>query len=99
MCITEEQRHERALMLLNQEKGNTPSQWWMSFCDPDKPTGQQFLGVLVIEAIGFMHAVQLSWTLGLNPGGEVIAGQVEGVPSEYHNRLLSKQEIEDAGLL
>lgn len=23
--------------------------FWMSFCDPDKPKGQQFLGVVVVE--------------------------------------------------
>lgn len=23
--------------------------WWLSFCDPDRPTGQQFLGVVVLD--------------------------------------------------
>ncbi len=23
--------------------------WWLSFCDPDKPTGQQFLGVAIVD--------------------------------------------------
>jgi hypothetical protein len=23
--------------------------WWLSFCDPDRPEGQQFLGVVVVD--------------------------------------------------
>lgn len=23
--------------------------WWLSFCDPDKPEGQQFLGAVVVD--------------------------------------------------
>jgi hypothetical protein len=27
----------------------TTQTWWLSFCDPDRPTGQQFLGALVLD--------------------------------------------------
>lgn len=97
--LTEEQAQERKAMLLAEEQGNPPVQWWMSFCDPEKPKGQQFLGVVVVEAPGFMHAHQKAWELGVNPGGEIQAFRVEGVPNEFHDRLLSRAELEAAGLV
>lgn len=64
--------------------------WWLSFADPHKSKGQQFLGVVIVnseEYTGtypmplrakdndFARAVQYSHILHLNPGGEV-----EGYP-------------------
>lgn len=97
--LNAEQVQERKAMLLAQEQGNPPALWWMSFCDPDKPKGQQFLGVAIVEAPGFIHAHQKTWSLGINPGGEIQASQVEDVPAEYRNRLLSLIELEAAGLV
>ena len=45
--------------------------WWLSFADPLRPTGQQFLGVVIVDAIGFIEAVRVTHILGVNPGGEV----------------------------
>ena len=89
----------RKAALLVQEQGNPPAQWWMSFCDPDKPKGQRFIGVVVVEAPGFAHAHQKTWALGVNPGGEVQGAQIEGFPAEYLDKLLSRVELEEAGLL
>lgn len=97
--LNAEQVQERKAMLLAQEQDNPPSLWWMSFCDPDKPKGQQFLGVCIVEAPSFMHAHQKAWVLGINPGGEIQAILVEGVPAEYHDKLLSRAELEAAGLV
>lgn len=97
--LNAEQVQERKAMLMEQEQGNPPALWWMSFCDPHKPNGQQFLGVAIVEAPGFMHAHQKSWALGINPGGEIRATRVEGVPVEYHDKLLSLKELEAAGLV
>lgn len=94
-----EQVQERKAMLMAQEQDNPPTLWWMSFCDPEKPKGQQFLGVCIVEAPGFMHAHQKAWALGINPGGEIQATQVESVPVEYLDRLLSRAELEAAGLV
>ena len=94
-----EQVQERKAMLLAQEQDNPPAQWWMSFCDPDKPKGQQFLGVAIVEAPGFIHAHQKAWALGINPGGQIQASQVDGVPAEYHDKLLSLADLEAAGLV
>jgi hypothetical protein len=97
--LNAEQVEERKAMLLAQEQDNPPVLWWMSFCDPTKPKGQQFLGVCIVEAKGFVHAHQKLWTLDINPGGEIQAMQVVGVPTEYHNKLLSRAELEAADLV
>lgn len=90
---------ERKKLLLAEEQDNPPVFWWMSFCDTDLPEGQQFLGVAIVEAPGFVHAQQKTWALGINPGGEIQAFPVEGVPAECLDRLLSRAELETAGLV
>lgn len=97
--LNERQVRERKAMLLAKEQDNPPAQWWMSFCDPNKPKGQQFIGVCVVKAPGFMHATQKAWDLGINPGGEIQAYRVNDVPVEYHDKLLSLAELEAAGLV
>lgn len=97
--LSAQQIQKRTLTLLAQEKNNTPKLWWLSFCDPTKPKGQQFLGVCIVEVPGFIHAQQKTWTLGINPGGEIQACQVEDVPPEYLDKLLSRAELEAAGFV
>ena len=99
MILNAKQVQERKVTLLEQEHEQSPALWWMSFRDPNKPKGRQFLGVAIVEAPGFMHAVQKTWELNINPGGEIVAEQVEGVSVEYHNRLLSRADLEAAGLV
>lgn len=94
-----EQVQERKNFLLAEEKDNPPVLWWMSFCDPGKPTGQQFLGVVIVEAPGFVHAHQKSCALGINPGGEIQGMLVDGVAEEYRDRLLSLADLKAAGLV
>lgn len=45
--------------------------WWMSFCDPSKPTGEQFLGLCIVDAVDEVSATKIAWALGINPGGEI----------------------------
>jgi hypothetical protein len=79
-----------------------PEGWfWLSFADPDLPSGSQFLGVVIVKGGGMQEAIQNAWTMGINPGGEVKAIEIpdEHVPPpEFHNKLLSKVELEEAGL-
>ena len=73
--------------------------FWISFADPTRPKGSQFLGALIIEAPSFHLAVQLAHTRGVNPGGEV-----QGLPVEpqtavlitpgWKDRLLTRAECE-----
>jgi hypothetical protein len=73
--------------------------WWLSFADPERPAGQQFLGVAIVEAPDFIYAARLAKTVGCNPGGEVRGWEVpQEAPELPMNRLLSRQEMEDLGL-
>lgn len=70
--------------------------FWLSFADPDKPRGEQFLGVVMLQARDLRHAHMESHRLGLNPGGEVLIYPVAEPPESYRYRVLSRME---AGLL
>jgi hypothetical protein len=58
--------------------------WWMSFCDPERPTGDQSLGALIITGEDHIAMLARSWLLELNPGGEV---QFFEIPKEYYSRI------------
>jgi hypothetical protein len=45
--------------------------FWLSFCDPDLPEGQRFLGVVIVRAKTFEDAVFISWKRKINPGGQI----------------------------
>lgn len=53
------------------------SLWWLSFADPNRSRGDEFVGVAIIEAVDFSSAIKAAWTLGCNPGGEVQGTQVD----------------------
>ena len=71
--------------------------FWLSFCDPDAPEGEQFLGGALVDAADEFSAVVLAHRLGVNPGGEVMMVNITGapVPEEYVGRLLSRREIDE----
>jgi hypothetical protein len=73
---------------------------WMSFCDPNKPKGQQFLGVIITQSLGLTHAIKETHERGINPGGEIqsyIFPPGLLVDVKYLNRLMQKEELEAAG--
>lgn len=75
--------------------------WWLSFADPLRPPGRQFLGVLVVPGVSFEHALEGTFLLGLNPGGEVVGNELppDKVPAEeFRGRLLSRDELVGHGL-
>lgn len=74
--------------------------WWLSFADGAKPKGFTFLGVVIVEAFGFVDAIQKSHDLGINPGGEIQGFLVpaDSHPVALHNRLLQRDELEDIGV-
>lgn len=70
--------------------------WWLSFCDPDKPAGSQFLGACIVEADHFSDAIATAWRRKCNPGGEVAAFECpkdKTVDPKWMNRLLSRDDI------
>lgn len=81
----------------------------MSFCDPDKPKGQHFLGVAFVDAETLTDAVTQSHLTGCNPGGEI---QIVGVPHDKvpndkreaflaapRNILMDRATLERLGLM
>jgi len=75
--------------------------FWLSFCDPSKPDTDQFLGVVIMIATGIALALSRAYDLGINPGGEVNAYEIDrnGISAKHFNKLLSKQELVDACLI
>ena len=64
--------------------------WWLSFADDDG-----FRGLVILEAPGFIAAVEKSRELGINPGGQVRGLEIppHGMhlfPEKYRNRLLPR---------
>jgi hypothetical protein len=70
--------------------------WWLSFCDPDKPEGTQFIGACIVEADDIIAATMLAHCLGINPGGEVAGVAFDrDPPDKYVNVLMDKEMIAD----
>lgn len=74
--------------------------FWLSFADPDRPKGTQFLGACLVQGTSFMDAIQQAHMTGLNPGGEVQGFEVpqerlSNVKPKWCNRLLTRSECEE----
>jgi hypothetical protein len=77
--------------------------YWLSFVDPE---AGEFLGATAVLAGSPEDAIEMTWTLDINPGGEVAVAEV---PSDQitpeilemffwaRGRLVSKQELNDRG--
>lgn len=76
------------------------ARWWLSFCDPDRPEGEQFLGVCIVEAADITTCTKVAWALGINPGGETKmmkivpehAARLSFDLADYYDRLLPPEE-------
>lgn len=75
--------------------------WWLSFCDASKPSGSQFLGLVLVRGVDMVQALKVAHILGINPGGEasgiacdpaVLARLSFDLEAEYANRLIGKEE-------
>jgi hypothetical protein len=97
--ISDDERRKRFNQMREREALGPDSCWWLSFADPDKPKGQQFLGVVIVRAPGFVSAIELANSLGLNPWGAVRGEEIDptDIAPEHFNRLLSQKELVDAG--
>jgi hypothetical protein len=101
--MTPKERRARIQEAIDAEAGRPMRLFWLSFCDADKPAGQQFLGVAIVEARGLASALAQTWAVGCNPGGEAqtceIPESARARVSGYMNRLMSKKDLRAAGLL
>jgi hypothetical protein len=69
--------------------------FWLSFCDPHKPEGSQFLGASIVEAPNFLCASTAAHLIGCNPGGELLGTEFPErlvPPIEWRNRLLTREQ-------
>lgn len=86
---------------INEEKDSEDQCYWLSFCDTEKTAGQQFNGVVITWAKGVAHAIEKSWSLGINPGGQVMSYVTDpfDIDKNHFDRLLSKQKLIDYGYI
>lgn len=98
--ISDFEREMKIAMLLQAEaKANTSACQWLSFCDPEKPSGEQFKGVIISRTLGMMHALERANALGINPGGEVVCLEIEGndIHPDHFDVLLTKKQLIEHG--
>jgi len=73
--------------------------YYLSFCDTERPKGEQFLGGCYVPGSDLEAAITNSWEMKINPGGEVaVIGPipeeiVDRLPPERRCKLLTKEEI------
>lgn len=74
---------------------------WLSFADPTRPTGRQFLGAAIVRADRIITAVRRAHALGINPGGEVMSMWIDPAMARSLSfklpieRLLSPEEARE----
>lgn len=76
---------------------SVPPLWWLSFCDPDRPKGTQFLGVAIVCADTLPVAAAVAHVLGINPGGQISSFgpmPIGWIHPRWIGRLLTKEEAE-----
>jgi hypothetical protein len=71
--------------------------WWLSFCDPARPSGSSFVGCAIVHGDGLVDAVRTAWRTGCNPGGDVMgvpfpSEVAERVEARWRGRILSSEE-------
>jgi phosphatidylethanolamine-binding protein (PEBP) family uncharacterized protein len=73
--------------------------FWLTFSDPDAPSDKRFLGVAILDIDESRHQasvaqiVRKAHKLGVNPGGQVLVQEVESIPDEYKNRLITDDAL------
>lgn len=73
---------------------------WLSFCDSDRPEGEQFLGAAIVPGTNVLEGAMSATILHCNPGGEVVgipiqAHMFDAIPPLYLHRLLSREQAKD----
>ncbi len=74
--------------------------WWLSFCDTDRPSGEQLIGIAIVRAPDFIFAVMAANRTGCNPGGEVmglpVPSEFGDPPDEWNHKLITDKARVDA---
>jgi len=96
LTLSESQIRARMVHLHDQEMSAPLAWYWLSFADDDG-----FRGVAIVQARGVTTAIAKTHHLKINPGGQVMCIEIqpEHVPApEYRERLLSREQLAEAGL-
>ena len=64
----------------------------MTFSDPDREPGSQILGMVLIDARDYDHAVARCLLLGCHPGGIARGTPLAHQPEGVKNRLMTPEE-------
>lgn len=69
---------------------------WMSFSD-----SSGFLGVVVTNALGIIHATNKTHEMSINPGGKIKTVEIDpdNINPKHFDRLLSKTDLIEAGYI
>ena len=73
--------------------------FWLTFSDPDASYDKRFLGVAIFDIdesgrrASVIEIVRKAHKLGINPGAEVLVREVESIPDEYKNRLITDDAL------
>jgi hypothetical protein len=73
--------------------------FWLTFSDPDASSDKRFLGVAIFDMdesrrrLTASEIVRRAHKLGINPGGQVLVQEVEGIPDEHKNRLITDDAL------
>ena len=74
--------------------------FWLSFNDPDAPSTERFVGVVILDMdesegrVSNITIIRRTWALGINPGGMVSIQEVEAsIPEQYKNRLITDDAL------
>jgi hypothetical protein len=83
--------------------------YWLSFCDPAKPPGTQFLGAAIVDGpytgdelaerrADIESVLRSAWRHRCNPGGDVQSMLLPEdawnlVPEEFKNVLMSRERV------
>jgi hypothetical protein len=86
-------------MARHQRRGRSMTTFWLSFSDPDAPPAKRFLGVAIFDMdeskgeLSVPEIVLKAHELGINPGGQVVVQEVDGIPNEHKNKLITDDAV------
>jgi hypothetical protein len=73
--------------------------FWLTFSSPDAPPKKRFLGVAIFDmdesggGLSVPEIVLRAHELGINPGGQVLVQEVEDIPDEHKNKLITDEAL------
>lgn len=90
--MNDDERQQRLRTAISEDIAGGRAGWWyLSF------SKRKFAGACIVRAYGLADAMAMSHKLGINPGGDVLGGELDHEPPEWAtNKLLSKEDLERA---